>query len=762
VLTSELTTMGYGMTTGSHDLPGLRREVVRRVLSARRSRIRGGRVLNVGCDDGALESVFAAWGAIEIAAVDTDEKLIESLQARRPEFEYRAADLTHSMPEFLQGRSFDLVTAIGVLDPSIMDGGSFRQMLRNLCALCRPVGGMLLWTDHHAHRARSRDGSGAACSCDGSRIVPIIFREFSISCRVLCPILYLPEGDTGWLGEPPGGRRGWASLTRGASSRLRRSHLWGGRSRPAGTLRYGRLAVRHVGRLTKRVPIRVVSGRGRSLPVRNRLETGENADQATPRALDHAVVRACPDGWRRWIEQVPAVATSGGGGGGRALLISYTFPPTGGSGVQRAAKLAKYLPAFGWSVEVLSAAHERFPWKDESLMADIPPDCRVHRVPGYEPACLAQHLSAWLRRARRIMPGVLAGPDDSLLGRPIRWIEERIYWRLARIADRLGLGDGEPLWISPAVRAGLQRHRRHPFDVVISTGPPVFVHRVAMRIAHAAGLPWVAELRDPLVHDYFPVPPAYMAAMRRFEKVIVRRATRVVTTSSALAANLRARYPQRSPRDILTITNGFDREDLINGADHTHHVLDPPAECTFFTAGSFYGRNQLVQLVQPMTRVLDRHPEWLGRVRLVVGGTLDTRQQKYWQQHCPEWMTLVGYIEHASVIGSVLGACCAVLMLPECRHARQCIPGKTFELLALPTHVLALVPPGSETERIIAEAGATTTVPGQDGERVSRAIERIIEDRLAGRLNARRDWPALDRYDRRVLAGAFADCLRSV
>ena len=32
----------------------------------------------------------------------------------------------------------------------------------------------------------------------------------------------------------------------------------------------------------------------------------------------------------------------------RVLIISYYWPPTGGSGVQRWVKFAKYLPAEGW------------------------------------------------------------------------------------------------------------------------------------------------------------------------------------------------------------------------------------------------------------------------------------------------------------------------------------------------------------------------------------------------------------------------------
>ena len=118
---------------------------------------------------------------------------------------------------------------------------------------------------------------------------------------------------------------------------------------------------------------------GTAKPLNERPWTPEGASEPAP-------VGGSPSGtWGEWIAHAPAVTTSGGGGGGRALLISYTFPPTGGSGVQRAAKLVKYLPAVGWQVEVLAAGHQRFPWSDPSLMADLPTDTRVHRVRGLEP-----------------------------------------------------------------------------------------------------------------------------------------------------------------------------------------------------------------------------------------------------------------------------------------------------------------------------------------------------------------------------------------
>jgi len=33
---------------------------------------------------------------------------------------------------------------------------------------------------------------------------------------------------------------------------------------------------------------------------------------------------------------------------GKVLVLTYRFPPQGGAGSQRAVKLVKYLPWFGW------------------------------------------------------------------------------------------------------------------------------------------------------------------------------------------------------------------------------------------------------------------------------------------------------------------------------------------------------------------------------------------------------------------------------
>ncbi len=56
----------------------------------------------------------------------------------------------------------------------------------------------------------------------------------------------------------------------------------------------------------------------------------------------------------------------------KALIITYYWPPSGGPGVQRVLKFAKYLPEFGWEPIILTVKNGTYPAIDESLLAEFP------------------------------------------------------------------------------------------------------------------------------------------------------------------------------------------------------------------------------------------------------------------------------------------------------------------------------------------------------------------------------------------------------
>ena len=60
----------------------------------------------------------------------------------------------------------------------------------------------------------------------------------------------------------------------------------------------------------------------------------------------------------------------------RVLIISYYWPPTGGSGVQRWVKFAKYLPAEGWQPVIYT------PENPEQLAVDTSLECVGNIIDG--------------------------------------------------------------------------------------------------------------------------------------------------------------------------------------------------------------------------------------------------------------------------------------------------------------------------------------------------------------------------------------------
>ena len=64
----------------------------------------------------------------------------------------------------------------------------------------------------------------------------------------------------------------------------------------------------------------------------------------------------------------------------RLLLITYYFPPCGGSTVQRWFKWLPILVEQGFEVTVLTTKDGDYPVYDESLLAEIPPEVTVIRT----------------------------------------------------------------------------------------------------------------------------------------------------------------------------------------------------------------------------------------------------------------------------------------------------------------------------------------------------------------------------------------------
>ena len=69
----------------------------------------------------------------------------------------------------------------------------------------------------------------------------------------------------------------------------------------------------------------------------------------------------------------------------KVLIITYYWPPAGGSGVQRWLKFVKYFREFGIEPVIYTVDNPNYPIIDESLSKDIPEKIEILSQPIWEP-----------------------------------------------------------------------------------------------------------------------------------------------------------------------------------------------------------------------------------------------------------------------------------------------------------------------------------------------------------------------------------------
>lgn len=428
----------------------------------------------------------------------------------------------------------------------------------------------------------------------------------------------------------------------------------------------------------------------------------------------------------------------------RVLLVAYHFPPIAGSGVQRALKLARYLPDENVHVDVLTSKHTHYPLLDDSLESEISGDPRisVHRISGFDPGGLANRMTPGRRPHR--------------LSRAISAVEKRIYWRLQSAADRWAMPEPEQWWIGSAVRAARRLHDRRRFDALITTSPPHSCQRIGLELQRVCNLPWIADLRDPIV-DNFAYAPRNDATHRywgQLERDIVGRADSIVVTCPDYATLLAHKH-DIEPSRLACITNGYDEADRPE-------PYKPASKDAFVLAhiGAFYQSQSIEPLLAACREVRERRPSAALNLRLV--GSVSRQQSLHFQDADAEFVEHVGYLRHADALADMQRADALFLMTPTHPNGRNCIPAKLFEYLAFGRHIIALVHRDSSVDRLLRDAGVRHIAFHDDPATLSRHIEAAHDAWQIGKTPTSLNPHVVERYRRDRLASEYAHLVAAV
>ena len=431
----------------------------------------------------------------------------------------------------------------------------------------------------------------------------------------------------------------------------------------------------------------------------------------------------------------------------RVLIITYYWPPSGGSGVQRWLKMSKYLPENGWQPVIYTAEDAEYPVEDKSLEKDVAPEAEVIRRPIVEPYSFYKKFLG-IKKGEKVKTGFInEGKRKS------GWKEYLSVW----LRGNFFIPDARCWWIKPSVRHLSKYLKEHPVDVMISTGPPHSMHLIAKALHKKFNIPWVADFRDPWTEiDYYDKLHLTHWADRkhhRLEHDVLTQADKVVT----VAPDGARRLENLGAKDVVTIFNGFDRDGDTENVTKTEKFV-----ITYL--GVLSKIQSPENLWTALGELVKEDYGFANTLKINMIGQIDNSVVKSIEDNdLKQWVTFTPYVPHSEVAKIHRASTLLLLLLmPDSEpRAKGLLTGKLFEYLASGRPILCVGPEDGDAAHIISECNAGETVSFNDKTKIKETIknyyQRFKTSGLPDNINE-----SIEKYSRKSLAAEYARLLEDI
>jgi len=428
----------------------------------------------------------------------------------------------------------------------------------------------------------------------------------------------------------------------------------------------------------------------------------------------------------------------------RVLIITYYWVPSGGSGVQRWVKFAKYLRQFGWEPIIYTPLNPEFPAIDKSLEKDLPTDLQVIKMPIWEPYNIYRNLTG--KKNQPINAGFISE------GKKQGWKDKLSIW----IRGNFLIPDPRRFWIKPSVRYLQSYIQDNPVDAIITTGPPHSIHFIGLGLKkHFPNLPWMADFRDPWTNIYYhsdlQLTKWADAVHHRLEKQIVQGADTVLVVST----RTRDEFAKHKPKAIELITNGYDSEDA--------QQLDVKLDSKFSIAhiGLFIESQNPKKLWKVLSELCTELPDFATDLHIHLIGKIDFSIIQHIKQAGLEAnATIAPYMPHADVIKIQHASQVLLLLLVNKPNTESVIPGKLFEYFNARRPILAIGHTNGDSAALINSTGAGAIVDFDDEKSLKSFVVEAYQQYKKGTLTC--NSSNIEQYSRRNLTHKLSNILNTL
>jgi glycosyltransferase involved in cell wall biosynthesis len=376
----------------------------------------------------------------------------------------------------------------------------------------------------------------------------------------------------------------------------------------------------------------------------------------------------------------------------KVLIISYYWPPSGGIGVHRCLKFAKYLQDFGWEPVVYAPLNAQYPYFDQTNFAHIPQDITVIRRKIFEPFDLFKKISG-RKKTDSANPVYVRDRKLSRIDKLAIWIRGNLF-----------IPDARCFWISPSVRFLKNYLKDHPVDAIFTDGPPHTNTEIGRRLSQATGIPWLMDFQDPWTQvDYYEMLKIGKCADKKHHK-LEQIAFKTAKKTTIVSPTWKKDLESIGATNVDVIVWGYDEDDFLE------QVSEHDEDFTIVHAGQLGYDRRPDTLIRLLGELKSINAEFGQKLRIKFAGTVDYA--------IVEMIKLAGLQDNYYALGNIsrpqaieLTRKAHILLLPLniADNAKGRIPGKLFENLRAERPILCLGPTDSDVASIIEKSNTGKT-----------------------------------------------------
>ncbi len=422
----------------------------------------------------------------------------------------------------------------------------------------------------------------------------------------------------------------------------------------------------------------------------------------------------------------------------KILIITYYWPPSGGSSVQRWLKMLKYFPEMKIEPLVITVdpSLASYPLIDKTLENEIHPDIKVFKTKTKEFYNIYKKIS---------------GKKEIPYGGFVN--EEKIDFRqiISRIIrSHFFIPDPRRGWNRFAFKKAVALIKKHHIQTIITASPPHSSQLIGLNLKKRYNLHWIADLQDPWTDIYYynqlyhSIISASIDAC--YERKVLTEADYIITVSESIKEIFSSKSDKINPGKIYVIPNGYDEEDF-----KTMPEINNDSFVITYTGtmnDDYYPIDSFLKATEKIAaRKYKINLRFVGKLSPNIKQKIvNTRGIKF---------EFVDYVPHEESLKYLMQTNALLLIIPDIHQNEGILTGKLFEYLGSGKTIIGIGPSHGDAAKIINECNSGKMFDYSNFNGIEQYMEEIINKKRSDP-----DWEKIRKYSRKSQALEIARLIK--